>query len=338
MKINCVFIVLTLMFILFFFPSCQSVSKMSDVEASYDNKALTLSIFNSTKDELRQADQLFESLIKEDNPLASSSFSSFGFDVTKEDALIYAESAALIGDNFNLYKMLDYLGYQIDIDSIEWKKMENYSQARSLILEGSYSEAYQLLAKDKYYTDSKILRDEMVKLKLVDFEIGDIGPAGGYIFYDKGSYSNGWRYLEAAPNDIGRHYWEDNYSNHDTSEKIGTGKANTNKCVKVYEGGAARACVDYVYNGYSDWFLPSIDELNLMYKNLSKKYPELFSREYYWSSSEYSSYYAWVLVGSGDHYSDFQSTLQYSFKGYHDTTMDKIPFSYAVYVRPVRAF
>ncbi|MCX7774604.1 MAG: hypothetical protein WHT81_09635 [Rectinemataceae bacterium] len=28
------------------------------------------------------------------------------------------------------------------------------------------------------------------------------GPAGGYIFYDKGSYSDGWRYLEASPHDL----------------------------------------------------------------------------------------------------------------------------------------
>ena len=25
------------------------------------------------------------------------------------------------------------------------------------------------------------------------------GPAGGYIFYDKGGYSDGWRFLEVAP-------------------------------------------------------------------------------------------------------------------------------------------
>jgi len=33
------------------------------------------------------------------------------------------------------------------------------------------------------------------------YNIRDIGPAGGYIFYDKGSVSDGWRYMEAAPSD-----------------------------------------------------------------------------------------------------------------------------------------
>lgn len=35
-----------------------------------------------------------------------------------------------------------------------------------------------------------------------DYKVGDIGPAGGYIFYDRGYYENGWRYLEAAPADM----------------------------------------------------------------------------------------------------------------------------------------
>ena len=35
-----------------------------------------------------------------------------------------------------------------------------------------------------------------------DYKVGDVGPAGGYIFYDRGYYENGWRYLEAAPADM----------------------------------------------------------------------------------------------------------------------------------------
>ena len=34
------------------------------------------------------------------------------------------------------------------------------------------------------------------------YNIGDIGPAGGYLFYDKKNQGGGWRYLEAAPADL----------------------------------------------------------------------------------------------------------------------------------------
>ncbi len=34
------------------------------------------------------------------------------------------------------------------------------------------------------------------------YSIGDTGPAGGYIVYDKGFYSDGWRYIEVAPYDL----------------------------------------------------------------------------------------------------------------------------------------
>jgi hypothetical protein len=40
------------------------------------------------------------------------------------------------------------------------------------------------------------------------------------------------------------------------------------------------------YNGYSDWFLPSLDELNLMFINLESAGIVVFTKDFYWSSSE----------------------------------------------------
>ncbi|NCC64554.1 MAG: hypothetical protein EOM15_07850, partial [Spirochaetia bacterium] len=36
------------------------------------------------------------------------------------------------------------------------------------------------------------------------YSIGDRGPASGIVFYDKGEYSDGWRYLEVAPVEVER--------------------------------------------------------------------------------------------------------------------------------------
>ena len=33
-------------------------------------------------------------------------------------------------------------------------------------------------------------------------DIGDIGPAGGYVFYDKGETKDDWKYIEKAPSDL----------------------------------------------------------------------------------------------------------------------------------------
>jgi hypothetical protein len=77
-----------------------------------------------------------------------------------------------------------------------------------------------------------------------------------------------------------------------TSTAIGTGQANTTAIVNgCSEAGiAARICDDLVLNGYSDWFLPSKDELNQMYLHQS-----VFGGgfgEFYWSSSEDNAFMA----------------------------------------------
>ncbi|MCF8297269.1 MAG: DUF1566 domain-containing protein [Saprospiraceae bacterium] len=78
-----------------------------------------------------------------------------------------------------------------------------------------------------------------------------------------------------------------------TATAIGTGNANTNSIVSVQGTGsyAAKLCYDLVLNSYSDWYLPSKDELNKLYLNQTAIGG--FTGGFYWSSTENSSDYAW---------------------------------------------
>jgi hypothetical protein len=134
----------------------------------------------------------------------------------------------------------------------------------------------------------------------LDYQVGDQGPAGGWIFFDMGFYMDGWRYLEAAPQDFPtRVKWGDAFMWGGTDTGVGTGRRNTTTRSSMLkkEGENMRAAqVVSVpqYGGYDDWFLPSKDELNLMYENLKQKRIGNFSNDVYWSSSnEGGIYQAW---------------------------------------------
>jgi hypothetical protein len=135
----------------------------------------------------------------------------------------------------------------------------------------------------------------------IDFTyyVGAVGPAGGVIFYDKGNAVGGWQFLEAAPASTEFNVNWGAYENvvGNTQTAIGTGKRNTDLIVaslrRIGEGGkAAQLCDNLVYGGYSDWFLPSRDELDAMYKNLKLKGWDAFGIGWYWSSSESDKRYA----------------------------------------------
>lgn len=209
--------------------------------------------------------------------------------------------------------------------------------------------------------------------------VGDIGPAGGKVFYDKGEYSDGWRFLEAAPADL--YVVEDNgeylllvdnthplynasnmvekfvfgyYRTADDGDNLyingttynaadctgtatGTGANNTALLVGAMGSStysessgttktgqyAAKLCADLEYNGFDDWFLPSKDELSLMYTNRSKigGFVSTNNDPYYWSSSEGDTIagHAW--------YKNFYNGSQYG-----------VNRNYFYRVRPVRAF
>ena len=109
---------------------------------------------------------------------------------------------------------------------------------------------------------------------------------------------------------------------------IGTGNQNTTDIEQgcTTAGTAADICANLTLGGYSDWFLPSKDELNEMYLNIGQGNAlglgniGGFSSNYYWSSTEISYDFAW---------------LQNFNDGYQLNGSSKYYFNY---VRSVRAF
>ncbi|MCF8293992.1 MAG: DUF1566 domain-containing protein, partial [Chitinophagaceae bacterium] len=155
---------------------------------------------------------------------------------------------------------------------------------------------------------------------------------GGIVAYilqagDPGYDANVVHGLIAAPNDqsTGIQWYNGSYlTTGATATALGTGNANTNTIVSVQGAGsyAAKLCYDLVLNGYSDWYLPSKDELNKLY--LNRTAIGGWTLNFYWSSSEYSS-------------SSNRAWTQYFYDGGQNyCNCDKLDWS--IYVRAVRSF
>lgn len=138
------------------------------------------------------------------------------------------------------------------------------------------------------------------------FAIGQTGPAGGIIAYDKGSYTNGWRYMEVAVTDSAVEEWGCLNGQIIASkyDQIGTGYQNTvaianyhnnltnyylnpGICSSLNNGSlSAKTALNEISGLKNDWFIPSISELQLLYTNLHLAALGGFMPTNYWSSSE----------------------------------------------------
>jgi uncharacterized protein len=113
-----------------------------------------------------------------------------------------------------------------------------------------------------------------VWLLMAGYAAGDVGPAGGFIFYENPTYAaDGWRYLEAAPFDQSAGAKWGCFRRAIEGARgtaVGTGQQNTRdmRSACSERGTAADLCATLTVNGVGDWFLPSRDELALMYRNL----------------------------------------------------------------------
>ena len=96
-----------------------------------------------------------------------------------------------------------------------------------------------------------------------DQPIGSIGSQHAVLIYDKGSYSDGWRFIEALDMSFIQKPWScGGFAPGDLSWFIGGGKENTQKIVaKCGSNTAAGFAMDYDFMGFDDWYLPSRNEL-----------------------------------------------------------------------------
>lgn len=157
------------------------------------------------------------------------------------------------------------------------------------------------------------------------YKVGETGPAGGIVFYDKGERTDGWRYLEAAPARTEVFAaWPEALVPIDTETKVGSGRSNTELLVKADSAGsetAATACDTLAIKTYSDWFLPSKDELSLLFTNLARTGKDSFLKEgyAYWSSSSFDAERAWA-------------------QGFSNGVQGRVEKSELLVVRAIRAF
>jgi hypothetical protein len=149
---------------------------------------------------------------------------------------------------------------------------------------------------------------------------------GGIVFY---VYDNGKHGLIAATSDQSssiRWYGGSNTNTRARADGVGAGLKNTaiiiaNQGAVDGNAFAATVCNEYsvTVDGvtYGDWYLPSKNELNLLY--LQKSVVGGFANDSYWSSTEYDLNYAWN---------------QYFYDGFQGTNR-----KFGIYyVRAIRAF
>lgn len=156
------------------------------------------------------------------------------------------------------------------------------------------------------FRESPVTEDIYLTARWRDYRVGDYAGAG-YVFYDKGEYSNEWRYLAAFWSDsLDRPYaWGPSRSiPGGTDTRIGAGIGNTHAIREEFfrsddELFVAAISYDGVGTG-EEWFVPSRDELVALFEN-REAVPRDFENGYYWSSSEAGrgSAYA-VHFGTGE--------------------------------------
>ena len=169
--------------------------------------------------------------------------------------------------------------------------------------------------------------------------VGDLAPGGGYVFYVSATsinaatgISSGGIYLATAPQTWNGGVSDPNASwgcggttlSGSFSSAVGSGAENTRLinagCATA--GIASRLADAATAGGFTDWFMPSADELTLIYSNLKLSNLSNLDGANYWSSTQNAS----LPGGSAD------------YRWIGGNTAGPTDKNNALSVRPIRAF
>ena len=145
------------------------------------------------------------------------------------------------------------------------------------------------------------------------YTVGGKGPNGGYIIYENPNYdekstTNNWKYLEVAEKDFDvssasggsvttttKFAWGSS-GTVETATTVGSGSKNTENMSKQGSAVAKEVWGKTYTGGTTDWFIPSKEELELIYKVLKAKGISLEGT--YWSSSAVDADKAYAVAFS----------------------------------------
>jgi len=140
------------------------------------------------------------------------------------------------------------------------------------------------------------------------YAIGDVGPAGGWVFYVTGDGLHGFEAAKVDQSTSAGWGCSAGAIPGANGTRVGSGARNTGDILAAGCAAfptSADLADAYAFNGYTDWFLPSKDELNAMYLNIGPGNATLgnvggFSLLLYWSSSQISTNVSVLHFGAYD--------------------------------------
>ena len=145
------------------------------------------------------------------------------------------------------------------------------------------------------------------------YTVGQTGPFNGLIAFAKDTYSEGWKYIEISTTDLPQEEWgcTTAFIGLANNDEIGTGLmnsiaianyhqginyfANPNLCSNLNNGTVTAKTALLSTPTQLNWFLPSIEELQLLYTNLHLNGQGNFENAIYWSSTQVSENFAFGI-------------------------------------------